>query len=196
MRHLTLSLATAAAVALAFTAPAVAQPPDPILDELTITAHSLHDQPQSITERVSFNDLNLASARDRSVLLERVNDKAGQICDRLNEPPPSAGNLGHSCQEIAVRDAMSQVRQAYAQANSPADAGAASAPASDAASTTTTTAEAAATPASATVAAQQASVTFTDTVYTNGPIPDTPANRARFGGPMSRAGQHSAARGN
>jgi hypothetical protein len=28
------------------------------------------------------------------------------------------------------------------------------------------------------------------------PIPDTPANRAKYGGPMSRAGKHTAPRGN
>jgi hypothetical protein len=31
---------------------------------------------------------------------------------------------------------------------------------------------------------------------TNGPVPDTPENRAKYGGPMSRAGRHTAARGN
>ena len=33
-------------------------------------------------------------------------------------------------------------------------------------------------------------------VVTNGPVPDTPANRARFGGPDSRAGKMTTPRGN
>ncbi|MDO1558523.1 hypothetical protein Q0812_03665 [Brevundimonas sp. 2R-24] len=33
-------------------------------------------------------------------------------------------------------------------------------------------------------------------LITNGPVPDTPANRARYGGPNSRAGQMTAPRGN
>ena len=41
---------------------------------------------------------------------------------------------------------------------------------------------------------QGASATVTTT--TNGPVPDTPENRRKYGGPMSRAGRHTAARGN
>jgi hypothetical protein len=33
-------------------------------------------------------------------------------------------------------------------------------------------------------------------VMTNGPIPDTPANRAKYGSPMSHAGKRSAPAGN
>jgi len=33
------------------------------------------------------------------------------------------------------------------------------------------------------------------TVISNGPIPDTPANRRLYGGPMSNAGRHSAPSG-
>jgi hypothetical protein len=38
--------------------------------------------------------------------------------------------------------------------------------------------------------------TLTTTTVTNGPVPDTAENRARFGGPMSRAGQRTSAAGN
>jgi hypothetical protein len=37
---------------------------------------------------------------------------------------------------------------------------------------------------------------MTTTLTTNGPIPDTPANRAKYGQPMSHAGKHTPARGN
>lgn len=34
------------------------------------------------------------------------------------------------------------------------------------------------------------------TLVTNGPVPDTPENRARFGGPQSNGGRNTAPRGN
>lgn len=38
--------------------------------------------------------------------------------------------------------------------------------------------------------------TVTTTTVTNGPVPDTAENRAKYGSPMSRAGKRTAARGN
>jgi hypothetical protein len=72
----------------------------------------------------------------------------------------------------------------------PVDTGvtAATPPADATASAETTT-----TPAAGAYA-QSASVT-TSTV-TNGPVPDTAGNRAKYGQPMSRAGKRTAARGN
>jgi hypothetical protein len=35
-----------------------------------------------------------------------------------------------------------------------------------------------------------------NTLVTNGPVPDTPANRAKYGGPMSNAGRHTKPVGN
>ena len=66
----------------------------------------------------------------------------------------------------------------------------------DASATTdaTVTSEATTPAPSATDAAQSVSVT-TSTV-TNGPVPDTAENRAKYGKPMSRAGQRTAAKGN
>ncbi|MBL8554205.1 MAG: hypothetical protein JNL41_08000 [Phenylobacterium sp.] len=40
------------------------------------------------------------------------------------------------------------------------------------------------------------SATFTNVTVTNGPVPDTAENRAKYGQPMSRAGKRTAARGN
>jgi len=71
----------------------------------------------------------------------------------------------------------------------PVDTGVtASTPPADASAETTTT-----TPAAGSYA-QSASVT-TSTV-TNGPVPDTAENRAKYGQPMSRAGKRTAPRGN
>ena len=50
-------------------------------------------------------------------------------------------------------------------------------------------------PAPATTGAA-ANASFTTTLVTNGPVPDTPENRAKYGAPLSRAGKMTAARGN
>lgn len=62
------------------------------------------------------------------------------------------------------------------------------------ASTSTDTSSSGVTATSATTYGQGASVTTTMT--TNGPIPDTPENRAKYGQPMSHAGRKTAPRGN
>jgi hypothetical protein len=41
-----------------------------------------------------------------------------------------------------------------------------------------------------------AQASYTTRTVTNGPVPDTPANRARFGQPMSNAGKRTAPAGN
>ena len=161
-------LALAAGLAAAaLSAPALAQ----TLDELTVTARALHNAPaQSLSETVSYADLDLTIPKQRTILRRRVSDAAGRVCDRLNEPRPAAANLGHSCQDVAIRNASDQVRLAIADARNLSRLAAAS-PA----------AGAFATPASAVIPASAGMA----------PIPDTRANRARYGGPMSHAGRRS-----
>ncbi|MEW5687034.1 MAG: hypothetical protein AB1942_19105 [Pseudomonadota bacterium] len=80
-------------------------------------------------------------------------------------------------------------------------------PPADTTTTTTTTAEAStavnppapsSTDAAATAdaSATAPAATYTSTTVTNGPVPDTAENRAKYGQPMSRAGKRTAARGN
>src|SRR5579859_1433853 len=180
MRYLALATLTAAAALAA--APALAQN----IDELTVTGHG--PRAQSLSEAVSYADLDLTQRADRATLQRRVSDTAGRLCNQLNQDPATHHNMGKSCKDIAIRDAMGQVRQAVADASSsPAYV------------------DAFGTPTSATVPdvpyaqAPYAQATgFEASAYTvdNGPIPDTPENRARSGGPMSRAGQRTPARGN
>jgi hypothetical protein len=132
---------------------------------------------------------------------------ARDICDELGQDRPNKANLGRSCQDEAVRNAMDQVKIAVAQAfaNPPvAVTGAGvdtayvapavpaepdgSASVQDSASTSSSTA------ASVDTAAAPAS--YTTSTVTNGPVPDTPANRARYGQPMSRAGKQTTPAGN
>jgi UrcA family protein len=106
----------AASAALIGAAPAFAQP----VDELTVTGQLRGDRAQSLSETVSYADLDLTRYADRQELLLRVNNTARRLCTRLNQDYPSAANLGRSCQDYAVRGAMGQVHQAFADAASPA----------------------------------------------------------------------------
>ena len=52
-------------------------------------------------------------------------------------------------------------------------------------------------PAATTAGADVAATTsFSNVTVTNGPVPDTAENRAKYGQPLSRAGKRTAARGN
>ena len=108
MRHFT--LATLAVAVVATAVPAFAQS----LDELTVYGRGR--DAESLSRTVSYADLDLAFSRDRGVLRQRISFVARDLCDQLNEPGPSAANLGRSCQDLAVRDAMGQVREAVADA--------------------------------------------------------------------------------
>jgi len=109
----TLALATlAAAATLVGGAPALAQP----IEELTVTGHLPGQRAYSLSETVSFADLDLTRGYDRETLRLRVNNTARRLCARLNQESPNPANMGHSCQENAVRGAMDQVRQAFADA--------------------------------------------------------------------------------
>jgi UrcA family protein len=113
----TLALATlAAAAALIGAAPAAAQ----TVEELTVTGRLDGAHARSLSQTVSYADLDLAYAGDRERLRLRVNDTARRLCTQLNQDSPGHTNMGKSCQELAVRDAMYQVRQAFADAGAPA----------------------------------------------------------------------------
>jgi UrcA family protein len=125
MRHFALATLTAAA-ALACGAPAMAQ----TIEELIVTGHINGAHARSLSEPVSYADLDLTYYGDRQRLLNRVNDAARRLCTQLNQESRNPANMGRSCQDYAVRDAMGQVRQAFAEANSPAYVDAYGAPAS------------------------------------------------------------------
>jgi len=126
MRLNLLPPAFAAAAALAFAAPAPAQ----TIEELTVTGHLPGYRLRSLSERVSFADLDLTYPADVRRLEMRVNDAARRVCTQLNQDSPNPANMGHSCQEVAVRDAMGQVRYAIADARDAAYADTYGAPAS------------------------------------------------------------------
>jgi UrcA family protein len=160
------AFAAAGLAAAAFAVPTLAQ----TVEELTVTGHTQRNSPQTLSETVSYADLDLTQKSQRTILERRVSDAAGRVCDRLNQDRPGRTNLGHSCQEVAIRGASDQMRLAFADAREVSRL-AAAAPAAGSYATPTS----AVIPAGAGMA----------------PIPDTRANRARYGGPMSHAGRRS-----
>jgi UrcA family protein len=191
MRHRILAGLAVAALA-AGAAPAFAQN----IEQLTVTGqwNGRGEPPASLSRVVSYDDLDLRLVSDQRALHERIQNVARDICDELGEARPDRTNLGRSCEDNAVAGAMSQVRVAVADAmarGGPAYAVAAPPPAAY-------VAPVGADGSSAAVSAGSygQSASYTTQTVTNGPVPDTPANRARFGGPMSHAGRHTAAAGN
>ncbi len=76
------------------------------------------------------------------------------------------------------------------------DASGAMAPASPAMDSSQAAAPSAATTPSADAAASNTNATVQNTTVTNGPVPDTPENRAKYGAPMSHAGKKTKPAGN
>jgi UrcA family protein len=179
MRNRILTAAILAAAA-AGAAPAFAQ----TTEQLTVTGqwNGRGEPPQSLSRVVSYADLDLRQAADQETLRRRVRSTAADICNELGEKRPDRTNLGRSCEENAVRGAEDQVKFAVAQAMNGKGGEAHAAAVSPVA------------PPSAEGAGQPAS--FTTTTVTNGPIPDTPENRAKYGGPMSKAGRMTKPAGN
>lgn len=188
MRNRIFASLTVAAFAAAGAAPAFAQS----VEQLTVTGqwNGRGEPPASLSRVVSYDDLDLRLASDQRLLRQRVQKTARDICDELGQDRPNAANLGHSCQDNAVAGAMDQVRLAVVDAvtrGGPAYAAAAP-PAAYVAPGAASGAPAA--------TSYGRAASYTVETITNGPVPDTPANRARFGGPMSHAGKHTAAAGN
>lgn len=197
MRQVLLPALAAAGLTLA-AAPALAQ----TVSEVVVTAPwSGHGPPpRRLSTVVSYSDLDLRNPGDRRILHDRIEHAAYRVCDAVNAQPRGPANLNRSCQDRAMRDALAQmsVAVATAEASAPRYAAVVAPPPPaepDVAyeAPATTEPPAAEAPA-ATSYGQQASVTVQ--TVTNGPVPDTAANRAKFGGPMSNAGKRTAARGN
>lgn len=181
-----IGVALAAAGFTLASAPTFAQ----TVEELTVTGRwGPYGEPRSLSQAVSYADLDLTIPADQDVLKRRINDTARSLCAELGESGTSAGPIP-SCQKAARDDAMKQARTAIAMAV-PRNAYAA-APPYDA---TAMGSDAAAVVYDAVPPAPAPAPVVTTRTITNGPVPDTPENRARFGGPMSRGGAMTAPAG-
>jgi UrcA family protein len=79
-------------------------------EDIVITGRwgKVPDNVQSLSQRVSYADLDLSNPADRRILRQRLRLTARYLCDRLGEPATSAPPV-LSCRDVAVKDAMNRV---------------------------------------------------------------------------------------
>jgi UrcA family protein len=173
-------------------APAFAQPT--MVEGLTITGHyRVGENVRSLSAAVPYNDLDLNTIAGRDVLRQRVRATASDLCDRLGESRSSV-SAAPSCEQDAWNNARDQIRVAIAEQRMPSYVYIApDEPYVALAGPTAENATGYAAPAAATV---PPAPTYTIRTVTNGSVPDTPDNRARYGGPMSQGGRATAPAGN
>lgn len=112
MRHLrsTFATAIAGAAAAAFLAaggPAGAQS---TVEELTVIGHPMHGKPDTMSYKVTFNDLNLRKESDRKELNRRIDVSARYVCHKLAEPGGTHDE--GACRAEAIRDGRKQASHA------------------------------------------------------------------------------------
>jgi UrcA family protein len=96
-----------AGVGIVAGAPASAQT---TVEEFIVTGHNGPDnEATSLSQAVSYADLDLSSAEGRYELRHRVSVTARYLCRRLGEDDTSDGVVP-SCRDAAVRDAMTRAR--------------------------------------------------------------------------------------
>jgi UrcA family protein len=89
-----------------FTAPALAQS---AVGELTVTGHFGLENAQTLSETVSYADLDLSTAAGRDEFKHRISLTARYLCGKLGEDETSDG-VTPSCRDAAVSEAMTQAR--------------------------------------------------------------------------------------
>ncbi|WP_091738204.1 UrcA family protein [Phenylobacterium immobile] len=175
-----------AVVGLSMSASAMAQTTEPsAIDEITVTSKfDANDEVK--TAMVSFSDLDLTTKMGQDELMSRVGKTASDLCHQLGESISDQPLTAMpSCQKSAIASADDQMKMAIAMASSRGG------PAPMAMNEPAPMREAA--PAAT---AYSAPASYTTSTVTNGPVPDTKENRAKYGMPMSNAGKHTAAAGN
>ena len=97
---------TYSSVALISASPVLAQPAP---EQITIVGHygRVPDRIQSLSQIVSYNDLDLSNPEDRAILRHRISLTARFLCDKLGESDDAAP--GPSCREAATEDALRRV---------------------------------------------------------------------------------------
>lgn len=91
----------------ALAVPAAAQNPP---EEIIVTGRygKVPDSVRSLSQSVSYADLDLSTAAGKSTLRKRLNLTARFLCDKLGEPA-TAAPPAPSCRQAAVKDALSRV---------------------------------------------------------------------------------------
>jgi UrcA family protein len=111
MSRTRLPLMVLAGLTLVSAAPALAQDYYPDTQEDIVVEGRwgrVPDNVDTLSQRVSYADLDLRYADDRRELRHRIDLTARYLCDRLGEDENSS-SVVPSCREAAVRDAMRRV---------------------------------------------------------------------------------------
>lgn len=171
--------------------PAAAQ----VVEEITVMGRMGPDgRPTSLSRTVSYRDLDLTTPYGEEELRRRIRDTARDLCSELGEPSrATTGGLLPSCRAEAERDAFASMQVAVAAA---VPRGPAWAPPGELADVAPPASLAELPPPPPAAEDYAAPASATTRLITNGPVPDTPENRDRFGEPMSRAGKMTAPAGN
>lgn len=179
-----------AAVGLAIAAPAaLAQTTEPsAIDEITVTGK--FDAADEVSKAVvSYADLDLTTKAGQDELTSRIGRTASDLCHKLGESIADQPLTGMpSCQRAAIASADDQFKMAVAMANSQGGPAPMAMNSSSSSSMMSESAPAA--------TSYSAPASYTTSTVTNGPVPDTKENRAKYGMPMSNAGKRTAAAGN
>ena len=82
----------------------------PVTEEIIVSGRfgRVPDSVQSLSQPVSYADLDLTLAADRQELRRRLNLTARFLCEKMGETDTSPG-IAPSCRNAAVRDATSRV---------------------------------------------------------------------------------------
>jgi UrcA family protein len=91
---------------LATAAPALAQAEEDII--VTGRYGPAPADAQSLSQTVSYADLDLSTAAGRDILRHRLRLTARYLCDKLGESD-TAASVGPSCRDAAAKDAMNRV---------------------------------------------------------------------------------------
>lgn len=103
--RLSLCVLAAASASAALAQPVVVQT---VPEQIVIVGHygRLPDSIQSVSQVVSYSDLDLSNPADRDILRHRISLTARFLCDKLGESDdPQPG----SCRAAATRDAMQRI---------------------------------------------------------------------------------------
>jgi len=110
---MTINRTLLATVALASACVAVPVPShaQPASEDITVVGRygRVPDSVQSLSQAVSFADLDLSTAAGRDVLRHRVALTARFLCSKLGEDEVGSSPIVPSCRDAAVRDAMQRV---------------------------------------------------------------------------------------
>lgn len=182
------SIAFAACITLAGLSTALPAFAQSSLDEVTVTGrYGAGNDIRSLSAPVSYRDLDLTTMAGQDELKLRIKNTARGLCNELGESN-SASGVTPACDTAATADAWKQAKMAIAGAtprtgmtmgaNAGGDMGASMSSPAPAAT------------------GYGAPASYTTSTVTNGPVADTPQNRATYGQPMSHAGKRTSPAGN